>query len=502
MHSRILDYLLRLKAKYHGGQDLVLHDLHAYMDDYEYEIDEKTQSDLMTAEFTEAYRRTLTSAGDQVFDHWTRSVRRKEDLLAFQDDVRRALGSGTARTERALAGLGKQGRGHIVTDLWNGFSTSAWVVDNFVWLQALNLAACALICLAGARFVIAAATLFVLVNLTLYLLANRHIARVAGSINYFMGLCRCVGRSLRYGESPVSLIQPDYRAFGRVAWCSILFKEGVGGPESADPLSMLLDYLRVFLCLEIVAFRLTRRLILRHIDELRAVVYYAGYLDCVLSCKALARDGGMAFARLTDEGVIDFTDMRHPLLDGAVGQSRRVERGIVATGMNMAGKTSFMKSLGLNQAFATGFGLAFASSYETGIFRIVSSLRIDDDLLSSRSRYYAEAYRLAEMMRLAAGSPSLCLIDEILSGTNSDERIRGATEILRRFASGRGSIVVAATHDTAIAESLRGEYDLIYFDGERRGDRLVFDYRIKDGVVSRRNGLDILRILGVEVDAR
>ena len=48
----------------------------------------------------------------------------------------------------------------------------------------------------------------------------------------------------------------------------------------------------------------------------------------------------MAFARLTDEGVIDFTDMRHPLLDGAVGQSRRVERGIVATGMNMAGKTS------------------------------------------------------------------------------------------------------------------------------------------------------------------
>ncbi len=502
MHSRILDFLFRLKAKYHGGQDPALHDLHEFLDDYEYEIDEQTRADLMTAEFTEAYRRTLTSAGDQVFDHWTRSVRRKEDLLVFQDDVRRALGSGTDRTERALARLGKQGRGHIVTDLWNGFTVRAWVVDNFVWLQALNLAACALICLAGARFVIAAVTLFLLVNLTLYLLANRHIARVAGSINYFMGLCRCVEKALRYGELPIGLAQPDYRTFRRVAWCSVLFKEGVGGPQSGDPLAMLVDNLRVFLCLEIIAFRLTRRHLLRHSDELRAMVYYAGYLDCVLSCKALARDGGLTFARLTDDSFIDFTDMRHPLIDGAVGQSRRVGRGIVATGMNMAGKTSFMKSLGLNQAFATGFGLAFASSYETGIFRIVSSLRIDDNLLSRRSRYYAEAYRLAEMMRLAADAPSLCLIDEILSGTNSDERIRGATEILRRFSAGRGSIVVAATHDTAIAESLRDAYDLIYFDGERRGDRLVFDYRVKDGVVSRRNGLDILRILGIEVEAR
>ena len=192
--------------------------------------------------------------------------------------------------------------------------------------------------------------------------------------------------------------------------------------------------------------------------------------------------------------------MKHPLIEGSVGQSKKLERGLIVTGLNMAGKTTFMKSLGLNQLLATSFAFAFAKNYSTTVLSILTSLKINDDILKSQSRYYAEAKRLSFIKEHISAHPCLCLIDEILSGTNSDDRIYGATLILKEFASNPQSFIIAATHDSTIAENATNLYDLVYFDGEIQDDKLIFDYVLKDGIVTKKNGLLILKLLGITID--
>lgn len=188
--------------------------------------------------------------------------------------------------------------------------------------------------------------------------------------------------------------------------------------------------------------------------------------------------------------------MKHPLLENSIGQTKEITTNLIVTGLNMSGKTTFMKSLGLNQLLATSFGFCFAERYEAPVLDVLSSISINDALLNGKSRYYAEAERLLVIKQKIQDHQCLCLIDEILSGTNSDERIYGSTKILKDFAKSK-SFLIAATHDTQIAEDLNSLYEPVYFDGEIEGDRIKFDYTIKQGIVSKRNGLLILKLLGV-----
>ena len=100
------------------------------------------------------------------------------------------------------------------------------------------------------------------------------------------------------------------------------------------------------------------------------------------------------------------------------------------------------------------------------------------------------------MFNRGGESRCLCLIDEILSGTNSEERIYGSTRILNEFAKNE-SVLIAATHDTQIAENICSEYAPVYFDGEIDNDKIKFDYKIKEGIVSKKNGLLLLKLLGL-----
>ena len=188
--------------------------------------------------------------------------------------------------------------------------------------------------------------------------------------------------------------------------------------------------------------------------------------------------------------------MKQPLVENSVPQTKKISTSLIITGLNMSGKTTFMKSLGLNQLLATSFGFCFAKKYETSVLDILSSITINDELLNGKSRYYAEAERLLLIKQKLNDHDCLCLIDEILSGTNSDDRIYGSTEILREFTK-TSSLIIAATHDIQIANNLTNLYEPVYFDGEIQGNRIEFDYLIKSGIVSKKNGLLILKLLGI-----
>ncbi len=495
---KLLNYIHYLRSKFRESDTFEIYKLHRYLHDYKYEIDETTFNDLILPEFRTQYNNTMTSCGDEVFDHWLYIIKDEPDIIYFQNDLEQIIETDdTIVISKLLRRVGKQKRGNIVTDLWNGFTVRSFVVDKFKYIFIANVFFASLLFVIKRTFLPFSIMLFLFVNLIVYIFTNNKISKTSGSINYFIELCSCLKRIEKKTNIALNISFPNYRLFKKIKWCSLLFKEGIGGAQSQDIFSVLIDYLRTFLCLEVIAYKTTSRFVIKHIEDVRNIIYYIGYLDCLINSKNIIENNDIVLSEIVKERSIEFENLKHPLILKSVGQTKKIEKGIVITGLNMAGKTSFMKSLGINQLLATSFGFAFASKFKTSIFKVMTSFRINDNLLQNKSRYYAEAYRLVELKNQIHGIRALCLIDEILSGTNSEDRIYGATIILKDFSGYTDLIVIAATHDNKIAENLRNEYEPIYFDGEIVDDQIIFDYTIKNGIVSKRNGLLILKLLGI-----
>ncbi len=201
------------------------------------------------------------------------------------------------------------------------------------------------------------------------------------------------------------------------------------------------------------------------------------------------------------------TGLGHPLIPAkvrVVNDVRLAEdcRLLVVTGSNMSGKSTLLRSVGVNVALAQAGGPVCAARMALSPLRIGASLRAQDSLEQGVSRFFAEIKRLHAILAMAGQSPPvLFLLDEILNGTNSHDRREGADAVVRKLLE-RGAIGLLTTHDLALS-SLAEAPDIhganIHFQDTIEGDRLIFDYKIRSGVVTRRNALDLMRMVGIEV---
>jgi hypothetical protein len=197
----------------------------------------------------------------------------------------------------------------------------------------------------------------------------------------------------------------------------------------------------------------------------------------------------------------------HPLLPAAscvrndlrIGGACRLH---VVSGSNMSGKTTWLRTIGVNAVLAQAGGPVRARSFRMTPLRIATSMRTQDSLLDGRSRFYAEIERLRLVVGLAEGDlPALFLLDELLAGTNSHDRAIGAEAIVRGLLE-RGATGLVTTHDLSlagVADALEERARNVHFEDRLDGDRVVFDYRLRDGVVTRSNALDLMRAVGLEV---
>jgi MutS domain V len=203
------------------------------------------------------------------------------------------------------------------------------------------------------------------------------------------------------------------------------------------------------------------------------------------------------------------TGLGHPLLpaptricnDLALDANRRL---LVVTGSNMSGKSTLLRTVGVNVVLAQAGAPVCATSMQLSPLHIGASLRAQDSLEQGVSRFFAEIKRLHAILQMAGNTPPvLFLLDEILNGTNSMDRREGAAAVVRRLVE-QGAIGLVTTHDLALSDlaeapELHGAN--IHFQDSLDGDRLIFDYRIRPGVVTRRNALDLMRLVGIDVPA-
>ncbi len=175
---------------------------------------------------------------------------------------------------------------------------------------------------------------------------------------------------------------------------------------------------------------------------------------------------------------------------------------LVVSGSNMSGKSTLLRTVGVNAVLAFAGAPVRATSLRISPLSLGATLRIQDSLQEGRSRFFTEITRIRAVANLASGPvPLLFLFDELLHGTNSHDRLVGASGILRGLLA-RGAIGLITTHDlalTTIADELAPRAANVHFEDCFEGAEIRFDYRVKLGPVTRSNALALMRAVGLEL---
>ena len=199
-------------------------------------------------------------------------------------------------------------------------------------------------------------------------------------------------------------------------------------------------------------------------------------------------------------------DLGHPLIpaDRRVTNSIALNetlRLLVVSGSNMSGKSTMMRSVGIAAVLAMAGAPVCARALRLSTTQVGASIRIADSLQENASRFYAEILRIRQVLEMSTKGPLLYLLDEVLAGTNSHDRRIGAEAIVRGLV-GRGAVGLVSTHDLAlaqIADSLAPRAANVHFEDHIEDGRVVFDYRMRPGVVTKSNALELMRSVGIEV---
>lgn len=215
-----------------------------------------------------------------------------------------------------------------------------------------------------------------------------------------------------------------------------------------------------------------------------------------------------AFPNLVEQEkpTISFAGLRHPLIpeQAAVGNDFQLTGSTcIITGSNMSGKTTFLRTIGVNLVLAYAGGPVTARDFTCSQMALFTSMRIEDSVTQGVSTFYAELLRIKEIVDYSKrGLPMMALIDEIYKGTNSRDRITGAQETLRRL-SGPHALVLVTTHDfelCSLGEEKSGfGFTLVnfHFTEHYVNNEIRFDYKLRPGRCQTTNARQLLRMVGI-----
>ena len=266
--------------------------------------------------------------------------------------------------------------------------------------------------------------------------------------------------------------------------------------DAKDELSRLFyEYVNLVFLLDVNALLFSLDLLSRRRASLRALYEAVGEVDGALSTAAF-RESLPFWCRprtVADEEGLLVVDAVHPLLGAAVPNSLRTEgRSVLVTGSNASGKTTFLKTLGVNALLARTLATCAAREWAAPPYLVVSAMGRSGSLAEGTSDYVAEVRRVGALLDPSrAREPRLFLLDELFRGTNTVERIAAGKAVLARLAASP-HLVAVASHDLELVPLLHGTYAPYHFREDVAEGALSFDFRLRPGPSSTKNAIALL----------
>ena len=275
---------------------------------------------------------------------------------------------------------------------------------------------------------------------------------------------------------------------------------------SSDPFDVVIDYIRMIFHIDIMKFYQMLNTVKKYRTDIEHMFYLMGYIDACMSI-AFYRASLTAcctpdFRSDTDEnGVMDIENVYHPLLDHPVCNSITIKQGVLLTGSNASGKSTFLKTMAINAILSQSIYTCLADRWHALFVKTMSSMALKDDVVQGQSYFMVEIKALKRILDECRQSDKrvLCIVDEVLRGTNTVERIAAACQIMKTLQNDN-TICLAATHDIELTELLEGQYDNYHFEETIEDDDIRFHYELKEGPATTRNAIKLLQMLGYQED--
>ncbi len=271
----------------------------------------------------------------------------------------------------------------------------------------------------------------------------------------------------------------------------------------------LVEYLNQFYLFDILVFHRSMDMLTNRQAEIIPIFEAVARLDAAISVASFTNRHPYTLPVFNQTGKMEFERLYHPLLTDPVPNSISLDnRSVLITGSNMAGKTTFIRTIGINVILAQTVSICLAERAWFPPLEVKSFIKREDDLNSGKSYYFIEVEKILEFTRLRdkdrnsdensdresepAGQRYLFLLDEIYKGTNTVERISISTAVLEYLC--RTGITMAATHDIELARLLRDTYEMYHFSEVIDDGKYGFDYLLKQGPCRTRNAIRLLEL--------
>lgn len=307
-------------------------------------------------------------------------------------------------------------------------------------------------------------------------------------------------------KMPIDALKEELEQLRKERKCMMRFKAGAyilmspARGTSGDILEIILDYLRMIFHLDLIKFNSMLSEVRKNIDAIDHMLTITGYIETVIAIGSYrASKECWCLPEFERNGGIKAENLYHPLIEEPVKNSIMTTRGVLLTGSNASGKSTFLKTVAINAILSQTIHTCLADSYRGSLFRIMTSMSLRDDLASGDSYYIVEIKSLKRILSEVqkAGNPVLCFVDEVLRGTNTVERIAASAQILKSLVGGK-VLSFAATHDIELTHLLEDYYNNYHFEEEIANHDVVFNYQLKKGRATTRNAIKLLEMIGYD----
>lgn len=268
--------------------------------------------------------------------------------------------------------------------------------------------------------------------------------------------------------------------------------------------AIIVSYLRIIFQVDFIKFYS----MLKHVEGNEAIIedmYQAiGELDALIAVASFRES--LPYYSLPEftetdnaEGAsLEVEELYHPLIADPVVNGIRMQRGVLITGSNASGKSTFLKTIAINTILAQTVHTCIAKQYRGSFLKVLTSMALRDNLAGGESYYMVEIRSLKRILEeCEKPEPVLCIVDEVLRGTNTIERIAASSQILHSLAKPK-VLAMAATHDIELSYILEKEYDNYHFEEEIQEKDVVFDYKLRTGRAMTRNAIRLLAMIGYD----
>jgi len=517
------------------------------------QIDDITWNDLGMDEIFKRMNYTLSASGEEYLYYVLRTPRQDAGEMEHLESIVRFFGEHPderVQVQLALNGLGYTGKYSLYDYLDNlGFlgerSNRKHILANLLYLP-----------LAGFLWVnfsvgILGIVMLTIYNILTYFKEKGEIDPYITSFSYIMRLmCTCAEME----KISVPVCAAEWETLGNARKRLQGMKRNSGwvmspqrGNASGDILAIVMDYVRMIFHVDLIKFNSMLKVLRDHIGDVDSMISAVGYVETAIAiwafrqsmgmcageqgeargtaseaqgeARGMASEAqgearGMASGEQTGGGwciprfcaggqgaglSLEMEGGYHPLLANPVKNSISTRRGVLLTGSNASGKSTFLKTVALNAILAQTIHTCAAGAYRAPFFRVYSSMALRDDIGSGESYYIVEIKALKRILDAASegGQPVLCFVDEVLRGTNTVERIAASTQILKSL-GGSGILCFAATHDIELTELLQKDFENYHFEEDVRDGDVFFNYKLQPGRAATRNAIKLLELMGYD----